>query len=115
MGLLGGKKDAPLHDAELQKIKEKVINAKNEKNDKEPPPKLIKTDFVGNSQNPSDVGSFARVLDRLLSAPAAGSGLAKSGVFARSAPSIRPGVARTPSARMTAAGHVAYSRETTSD
>jgi len=64
MGIL--KRDAPLSSDELQRIKERVENIKIDKNPQDPPGQVVKTDFVGNSQNPSDLGTTEMKLIKIL-------------------------------------------------
>jgi DNA-binding PadR family transcriptional regulator len=68
MGLLDRKKEENLQltTPDLQKIKERITDQKIEKNESTPPPKLVKTDFVGTSNNTSDSGNLEMKLIKIL-------------------------------------------------
>ncbi len=68
MGLLDRKKEenAQLSTPDLQKIKERITDQKIEKNDATPPAKLVKTDFVGTSNNSNDSGNLEMKLIKIL-------------------------------------------------
>ena len=63
MGLL---RKETLSSEELQRIKERVENIKIDKNQQEPPGQVVKTDFVGNSQNLNDLGTTEMKLVKIL-------------------------------------------------